>query len=334
MNSRLFFMVTVLAATLFISDLQGQQRQQANPNGNASKDLEVVQVRPNVYMIAGAGGNVVAQTGWQGVIVVDAGSEPMTDKLLAAIKRLTTETQRIRYIINTSADADHVGGNVGMARAGLSLYPPAGDDVGNFRTNGGGAAIMAHENVLNRMSAPTGQKSPFPSDAWPTETYTQKNRSIYLNGEGIQVFYQPAAHSDGDSIVFFRRSDVIITGDIFDTTRFPIIDLEKGGSIQGEIDALNHLLEMSIPAAPMVWHEDRTLLIPGHGRVCDQADLVEYRDMVTIIRDVIRDMKKRGMTLDQVKKADPAKGYRARYGTDPTWTTDMFVEAIFKSLTS
>jgi len=321
-----FAIAAVLSVSCWVEGVLAQQLQQGG------KDVEVLQVRPNVYMIAGAGGNVAVQLGWQGAIVVDTGSANLSDKVLAAIKRLTTQNQRIRYIINTSADADHVGGNAEFVKAGLSLYPPAGDDVGNFRTNGGGAAVLAHENVLLRVSAPTGQKSPFPSETWPSETYTEKARSIYLNGDGIQIFYQPAAHSDGDSIVFFRRADVIMTGDIFDTTRFPIIDLEKGGSIKGEIDALNRLVDMTIPAAPMVWHEDRTLLIPGHGRICDQADLVEYRDMVTIVRDVIQDMIKNGMTLEQVKKASPAKGYRARYGSDPAWTTDMFVEAVYKSL--
>jgi cyclase len=300
----------------------------------AAQDLQVIQVRPNFYMIAGAGGNIGVQLGWQGVVVVDTGLAQMSDKVLAAINRIAGPNQRIRYIINTGADADHVGGNAELVKAGLSLYPPANDDVGNFRTNGGGAAVLAHENVLFRVSAPTGEQADFPSETWPSETYTQKARSIYLNGDGIQVFYQPGAHSDGDSIVLFRRSDVIVTGDIFDMTRFPVIDLEKGGSIQGEINALNRLVEMAIPAAPMVWHEDRTLLIPGHGRICDQADLVEYRDMVTIIRDVIQDMINRGMSVEDVKKADPARGYRGRYGKHPTWTTDMFVEAVYKSLSA
>ena len=157
---------------------------------------------------------------------------------------------------------------------------------------------------------------------------------MYLNGEGIQVLHVPDAHTDGDSIVFFRRGDVIVAGDIYDTTRFPVIDLEKGGSIQGEIAALNRLLDITIPPVPFPWHEDRTLLIPGHGRICDDSDLVEYRDMVTIIRDNVQDLIKNGMTLEQVKKGDPAKAYRRRYGSDTgPWTTDMFVEAIYKSLT-
>jgi hypothetical protein len=158
-------------------------------------------------------------------------------------------------------------------------------------------------------------------------------RSYYLNGDGIQMVYQPAAYSDGDSIVTFRRADVIMAGEIFDMTRFPLIDLEKGGSIQGEIDALNRLVDLAIPPVPLVWQEGRTFIIPARGRVTDQADLVEYRDMVTYVRNVIDDMVRSGMTLEQVKKADPTLPHRARYGADSgPWTTEMFVEAVYRSL--
>ena len=118
-------------------------------------------------------------------------------------------------------------------------------------------------------------------------------------------------------MVFFRRSDVVVAGDILDTTRFPVIDVEKGGTIKGEIAALNRLVELAIPSVPIVSREAGTLVIPGHGRVCDQLDVVEYRDMVTIIRDRVRDLIKAGMTLDQVKAASPARGYTRRYGSDP-----------------
>jgi glyoxylase-like metal-dependent hydrolase (beta-lactamase superfamily II) len=149
------------------------------------------------------------------------------------------------------------------------------------------------------------------------------------------MFHAAAAHSDGDAIVLFRRADVLIAGDVLDLRHFPVIDTENGGSINGEIAALNRLIDLSVPPAPLVWHEDRTLIVPGHGRICDQADLVEYRDMVTIIRDVIQDMVKRGMTLEQVKDANPTKGYRKQYGSDTgVWTTDMFVTSVYKSLTA
>ena len=156
---------------------------------------------------------------------------------------------------------------------------------------------------------------------------------MYLNGEGIEVFHQPAAHTDGDAIVFFRRSDVVVAGDVFDTTRFPVIDIAKGGSIQGEIAALQKLVDTAIPSVPIVSREEGTLIIPGHGRICDQLDVVEYRDMVTIIRDRIRDLMKQGLTLEQIKAASPARGYMRRYGSDTgSWTTNDFVEAVYRSM--
>jgi glyoxylase-like metal-dependent hydrolase (beta-lactamase superfamily II) len=183
------------------------------------------------------------------------------------------------------------------------------------------------------VSAPTGQQSLFPFASWPTKTYSGRSYPMYLNGDGIQVLHTPAAHSDGDSIVFFRRADVIVTGDILDITRFPVIDVEKGGSIQGEIDALNRLVEMTVPPFPLAFREDRTYLIPGHGFVCDYSDLVQYRTMVIIIRDRIQDMLDRNLTLPQVKAADPAQGFKGRYGREiGPWTTNMFIDAVYTSL--
>jgi glyoxylase-like metal-dependent hydrolase (beta-lactamase superfamily II) len=295
-------------------------------------DLEVVAVRPDFYMIAGAGGNIAVQIGPIGVILVDTGSTPMSDKVLLEIKRLTNRP--IRYIINTSAGADHTGGNEKLSRAGQTILGNQGSAGVSEEayTNGGVAGVLAHENVLARMSAPAGQ-TPLPFALLPTKVYSGKGYPMYLNGDGIQVLHMPAAHSDGDSVVFFRRADVIVTGDIVDTTRFPVIDVAKGGSIQGEIDALNRLVDMTVPPFPLAFREDRTYLIPGHGFVCDFADLVEYRSMVTIMRDRIQDLIAKGMTLEQAKAANPAKGFRGRYGADAgSWTTEMFVEAVYRSL--
>lgn len=277
-------------------------------------DIEVIRVQPNFYMIAGAGGNIAVQIGPDGVLLVDTGASRMTERVLAEIRKLTS--QPIRFIINSSADADHVGGNEKLAKAGE------------------GAVIIGTENVLTRMSAPTGKQAAYPLAAWPTETFFQKQKPMYFNREGIQIMSHEA-HSDGDSIVFFRRSDVIVAGEIYDTTHFPVIDVENGGGIQQEIDALNQIVELAIPSIPMMWQEGGTYVIPGHGWLADQADVVEYRDMVTIIRDVVADMIGKGMTLEQVQAANPTKGYRKRYGSDSgPWTTNMFVEAIYKSLTA
>ena len=199
--------------------------------------------------------------------------------------------------------------------------------------------IFAEEHVLTRMSAPVGKQAPFPPGAWPTTSYAaslgEAQKNVYLNHQAIQVFYQPAAHSDGDSIVFFRRSDVAVVGDLLDTTRFPVINLEQGGSLQGVIAGLNRLIKLTVPSTPLVWQEGGTLVIPGHGRLCDQADVVDYRDMLTVVRDIVQDMIKNGMTLEQVQKADPTKGYRRRYGSNTgPWTTDNFVAAVYQSLST
>jgi len=258
-------------------------------------------------------------------VVVDAGSASSADAVVEAIKKVTP--QPIRYVINTSGDADHVGGNEILAKAGKTLFTQGGIGV-NADFLGGAGSILSVEQVLTRMSAPTAK---YPIGAWPTETFNQPRKYMFLNGEGIEIFHQPAAHTDGDAIVFFRRSDVVMAGDIFDTTRFPVVDIAKGGSIQGEIAGLQKLVDTAIPSVPIVSREDGTLIIPGHGRICDQLDVVEYRDMVTIIRDRIRDLMKQGLTLEQVKAASPARGYLRRYGSSETGAND-FVEAVYRSM--
>jgi glyoxylase-like metal-dependent hydrolase (beta-lactamase superfamily II) len=297
----------------------------ANPDG-----LDILQLRPNFYVIAGAGGNIGVQVGPDGLVVVDSGTAARADAVVRAVKSISNRP--IRYVINTSADADHVGGNEIVARAGQTILNLNNATLSGL-ANGGAAAVLAAEGVLRRMSAPTGEKAPFPTAAWPTETFHGRRSYMYLNGEAIETLHQPAAHSDGDSVVFFRRSDVVMAGDVIDTTRFPVIDLKKSGSIQGEIDALNRLVELAVPSFPLVWQEGGTYVVPGHGRVYEQLDVVEYRDMVTIIRDRVRALIDEGRTLDQVKAARPAQGYTRQYGSDNgSWTTDMFIEAVYTSL--
>jgi glyoxylase-like metal-dependent hydrolase (beta-lactamase superfamily II) len=305
---------------------------QGRPAGAANAaDLEVLQLRPNFFMIAGAGGNIGVQVGEDGVVVVDAGTAARADAVVAAIKKITPRP--IRYVIDTSADPDHVGGNEILSKAGQTLFTNPGSIgiTGDFL--GGVASILSAQKVLERMTAPTGKASPFPIGATPTETFDFPRKYMYLNGEGIELLHQPAAHTDGDVMVFFRRSDVVVAGDVLDTTRFPVIDAARGGSINGEIAALNRLVDLAIPSVPIVSREAGTLVIAGHGRVCDQTDVAEYRDMTTIVRDRIRDLKKAGMSLDQVKASSPTRGYTRRYGSDNgPWTTSNFVEGVYKTL--
>lgn len=295
--------------------------------------LDVVKVRANFYMIAGAGGNIGVQIGSDGVVLVDAGSASASGQVLAALKKITDLP--IRYIIDTNVEADHVGGNGNLAKAGYTIFTNAIGNAGlaNSMTNGGVASILAHDSILQRMSAPTGKAAAYPVDSWPTEAFYQKRKTLRMSGEGIEVLYQPAAHSGFDNFVFFHATDVILAGDVLDTTQFPIIDLANGGSIQGEIDALNKLIELAIPPVPFIYEGVGTYVIPGHGRVCEQMDVVDYRDMVVIVRDAVWDLVKQGKTLDQIKAAHPAKPFETGYGARPG-STDAFIESIYTSLTS
>jgi glyoxylase-like metal-dependent hydrolase (beta-lactamase superfamily II) len=316
--------------------------------------VQILHVRGPIYMLVGAGGNITASVGPDGVLMVDTGLVNMSDEVLAAVRKIQQDTatngvhdlhwgaetrssvramldtnapsKPIRYIINTHAHADHTGGNEKIAKTGRTLT--GGNVAGQLADAAEGAAIIAHQNVLERMSAKTAANRPArPFDALPTDTFhVDMKLSHFFNSEGIHIIHQPAAHTDGDSIVYFRGSDVISAGDIFVTNAYPGIVLEQGGSINGEIDALNHILDLSIAEFRT---EGGTMIIPGHGRLGDSADVAYYRDMVTIIRDRIQDLIKRDMTLDQVKAAQPTLDYDARYGNG-----DGFVEEVYKSLSS
>jgi cyclase len=290
-------------------------------------EVHVLPVQGNIFMLVGAGGNITVQTGSDGVLLVDTGLAPMSDKVLAAVRSLSDKP--IRYIIDTHVHADHVGGNEAIAKAGATIA--GGNVVGDIGSSASNqATIMAFQTVLDRMSTPPAGTAAAPQGAWPTDTYTTPERKIFFNNEGVELIHEPAAHTDGDTMVFFRRSDVISTGDIFVTTGYPIVDLDRGGNIQGVIAGLNRIVELAIPADEQ---EGGTLIIPGHGRLCDVADVVFYQEMVIIIRDRVQDMINKGMTLEQVKAAQPTRDYDPRYGsTSGIWTTDKFVTAVYKSL--
>ncbi len=282
-----------------------------------SGEIQAFHVQGNVYLLVGAGGNVVVQTGRDGVLVVDTGLADHAEKVLSAIRSLSD--QPIRYIINTHAHPDHTGGNEVIGRAGST-------------TQGGPTTIIAHENVLNRMSAPSGKTAPAPVAAWPTDTYILEEKDLFFNGEPIVLYHDPAGHTDGDTIVLFRRSDVLVAGDVFNMTGYPVIDRASGGSVYGVLDALNRLLDLAVPEHEQ---EGGTYIVPGHGRVCDEADVLEYRDMVTIVKERIEDMVKRGLTLEQVKAARPTLDYDRHFGSDAgPWTTAMFIEAIYQDVSA
>jgi cyclase len=329
MRTKVFQTANAMAAAALVCSLAAApagQRQSAPAGAPRAENLEAAEVHTlhvqgNVYMLVGAGGNVTVQTGDDGVLLVDTSTAAMSDKIVAAIRKLSDKP--IRYIINTHYHPDHTGGNEKIARIGSTI---AGGNVGIGA--GVGAGVIAHEHVLNRMSAPTGAEAPTPFAAWPTDTFFTRQKELFFNGEAIQIIHQPAAHTDGDTLVFFRRSDVISAGDLFVTTTFPVIDGSAGGSIGGVIEGLNRILDIAIPREKQ---EGGTYVIPGHGRLCDEADVLEYRDMTTIIRDRILDMIGKGMTLEQVKAARPTLDYDGRYA-DAVWTKDRFIEAVYRSL--
>jgi cyclase len=296
--------------------------------GQEGDGLDVVKVRKNFYMIAGAGGNIGVQIGSDGVVLVNSGTTQAADRVLAEIKKLTDLP--IRYVINTDAGADFVGGNEKLAKAGYTIFTNALGNAGfaSAMTSGGAASILAHESVLNRMT-----KDGYSNAAAPSEAFFAARKPLRMNDEGIEVLYQPGAHSDADSFVLFRGSDVVVTGDVMDMTRFPVIDLAHGGTIQGEIDALNKLIELTIAPTPFIYKDVGTYVIPGHGRLSEQMEVVEYRDMVVTMRDRIADLMMQKKTLDQIKAARPALPYETRYGSKTgSWTTDAFIEAVYKSL--
>jgi cyclase len=292
-------------------------RTASRPPPPAEDPMQLVPLQGRVYLLTGAGANITVQIGDEGVLVVDTGAPGASEKILATIQQLTSKP--IRIVINTHVHADHVSGNEALAKAGRWL---GGNAPGNGGLPVSGARVIAHERVLGRMSAPTGSPSPMPFAMWPTETFFGADKELFFNDEAIQLLHQPAAHTDGDLIVFFRRSDVVSAGDLFDTTGYPTIDEARGGTVQGLIDGLNHILDVTIPRDKQ---EGGTYVVPGHGRIADEADVVEFRDMVTIVRDRVQDLAKKGLTIAQVKAARPTLDYDGRYGSP-----DRFIEAIYQ----
>ena len=308
-----------LAALLVVGTgtMQRVYPQEAQSRGPQTT-LDLLPVQGNISMLAGAGGNITVQVGRDGILLVDSGVAAMSEKVVESVRTLSRG--QVTYIVNTTDRSDHVGGNEQFTRIGRPLAIGRAAQASVF--------IIAFSTILERMSD-RNAKPPIPDRAWPNDTYSGPQKNIYFNGEAVEIFHQPAT-TDGDSMVLFRRSDVVSTGDLFDPTRYPFIDVKAGGSLQGVLEGLNRLRQLVVPADHV---EGGTMIVPGHGRVCDMADLAVYHQMVTIVRDRLQDMIVRGMTLDQVKAAKPTRDYDPVYGsTTGNWTTDMFIEAAYNSL--
>jgi cyclase len=282
-------------------------------------ELQVLPVQGNVFVLAGPGGNSTVQIGPEGSLVVDTQPAALSEKVIEAVGRLSARP--IRHIVLTSGGDQQAGGASNLSKAGryvrvIDTIDPRGLDVR--------ASIIAHLNVLNRMSAANA-----PSDSWPTETYFTPEWSIFSNGEAVQLVHIGAAHSDGDTIVFFRRSDVVSTGAIFDATGYPRFDPARGGGIAGIIEGLNRVLDITVPGESQ---QGGTVVVPGRGRLSDETDVANYRDMVTIVRDRVRAMVARGLSLEQVQQARPTSDYDGLFERRSDWTSEMFVEAIYRDL--
>lgn len=282
--------------------------------------LEVLPAQGNVHVLAGAGGNTTVQIGPEGPLVVDTQPAALSEQVIEAVRRLSPRP--IRHIVLTSGSDQQSGGAAQLSKAGryirvIDTIDPRGVDIR--------ASIIAHLNVLNRMNADN-----VPSESWPTDTYFAPEWSIFSNGEAVQLVHIDAAHSDGDTIVFFRRSDVISTGAIFDASGYPRFDPARGGSIAGVIEGLNRVLDIAVAGENQ---EGGTVIVPGRGRLSDETDVANYRDMVTIIRDRVRAMVGKGMSLELVQQAKPTSDYDGLFEPRSDWTSEMFVDAIYRDLT-
>ncbi len=275
--------------------------------------VKTVHVSGGVYMLVGAGANVVISVGDEGVLVVDPGAAAQYDGVMAAIRALSTKP--IRWIIDTTLDPDHVGNNEKMSNAGRTV-------------NGNPAAIIAHEKLpIRMMKLPV----PVPVTARPVNTFFSEQRDLFFNDNPVFIYRAPA-HTDGDVFVHFRHDDVIAAGDTFMTTTYPVIDVGNGGTTQGFIDGLNRMLDLAVPKH---LEEGGTYIVPGHGRICDEADVLEYRDMIVIVRDRIRDAMKKGMTIEQIKSARLTRDYDARYSAPSGHgSTADFVESVYRDLSA
>ncbi|MEQ1883761.1 MAG: hypothetical protein ABL967_01785 [Bryobacteraceae bacterium] len=316
-------LILMAALVLFFAawTLTAQQRN-TPATGQNEGSVQVLPVQGSVYLIAGAGGNVVVQVGDETTLLVDTGAPGYSEQIRAVLGRIAKRP--VGFVLNTTIDKDHTGGNEALSNGGVYMLTSANQQRAQ-------SAILSHLNLLNRLTDGDGKALGIASNSFPTDTFDTDSWRLSANGEAVILEHPEAAHTDSDMTVFFRRSDVIVAGDLFDMTRYPVIDEKRGGSLNGILKTLNHLsLDVAVPKQN---EEGGTYIVPGHGRICDRYDIAVYRDMLTIIRDRIQDLVKKGQTIEQVKAAKPTYDYDGEYGAESgPWTTNMFVEAVYREL--
>lgn len=329
--------VAVAAAAISVLSAGGAMAQAPAKDSVGDGKIHPYHVQGNVWLMAGEPGelNVTIQVGNDGVLVVDTGVASMAALLLERINDTANSEAGFRaaqkpvhIIVDTDARADHVGGNQIIREGGSTLM--AGNAAFDQSFNPG-APVWANENVQARMLLPDASGKPsVPTVLWPTQLRYEDLYSISYNGEPVQLYHPHRAITDGSTMVMFRSSNVLATGDVLSMISYPMIDVKAGGTIDGELVALNRILELAV-AGP--YEEGGTMIVPGRGHLCDQADAVQYRNMITAIRDRIQFYKNQGKTLAQVLALKPTSDTDARWGaTSGPWTTTQFIEAVYATL--
>jgi cyclase len=312
----------LLGATLAAGSGQAQSRRALSPTAApVAETVRLLPVRPNIYMLAAGGSNVAVHIGPQGVLLVDTPPPALVPQALAAIAAVTSAP--VRYIVNTSASISRSGGNEAVATLGRAPGGPRANLNPVLLGSAEGMTILAHEAVLADLIS-----SDAPRAMLPTSVYFEPSKDFSFNGEPVIVHHLPAAHTDGDSLVFFRSADVVSTGNLFTPDRYPFIDRANGGSVQGLLAALNTILSLTVPEA---FAEGGTKVIPGHGRLCEEIDVVEYRDMVYLVAERVRDLVAQGKTLAQIQAARPTLDYDLEYDSSAV-TPAAFVASVYSSL--
>jgi len=281
--SRLFRLLSVFSISCLLPVVASAQQDFSN--------VEIIphHVAGSVYYLEGSGGNIGLSVGEDGVVMIDDQYAPLTDRIVAAIRQLNNG--EIRFLINTHVHGDHTGGNENLGKMGV--------------------LILARDEIRVRLSAQS------PAAALPVLTYSDAI-TLHLNGEEVFAFPVPPAHTDGDTFILFRDSDVIHAGDVFRTTAFPVIDTNNGGTLDGTLQALGLLVGTAGP---------NTKIVPGHGVVSSREDVLGFRDMVLDVKDKVATMVAQGMSYAQVAAANPTAAYNDRYG-DP----ERFLRAVYTEL--